>query len=846
MKITKLIIASLLATLALAACHTDDLPGGNTLPKGAVRITAAIEGVQTRAPQLDADGAGSFEPADEWGMYTFTGDATSPAYSNQNIAYQADNSNLLYWKDLSETEAVTFSAHYPRITGTMPDIDDPAAYLYMPQAYNNTDDLLHATATASKGETVALTFKHLMHRLVINLTAGDGMEGADLSSALINSVAKDGYTPTMFANVEVNLLTGTVTYGKATGSVMLSNGGGAKADWKVAPQDLTAGAEWLRITVGEDVWYYHVPADLNTAEPGNQTRLESGKRLTLTLTLKKSPDTGNTEVELTGSDISGWDTQPEITDEVVIGGGTSGITTYEALLSALQTGGTSADAPTLITLGADITIPAGGDNDTPPINGSGYFKIDGGNHTMTWGVGSNYILGNLNPDADAVHVELTNIKLVQDMATYFPAITVSNGTITLGKGVALDGPPPVITAYSEKAALELGDGCELSDATSSLYCAAVSYGATLVLNGGRTAVGAYIALECNLYSPVSHPLISVPKALTGDVNLTLNLVGVTSIAGGTGGYQPSQADCDHLIVNPESTVSLYGEPRQKYGDDFELYLDPADNPIKLRLKNFTPPASGTIDMTNMTADVAQLTIRAALATGHTEIKLTGEFSKIGMGGMNGTFVYNTKITKCDLSGVTDWGTPATLSGNAFYVCTALQEVVLPGNVQVIGEYAFSSCAALTTVNLSQVTRIDEYAFRECTSLTALTLDNVEAIDLAAFYECTGLETLEIPKCTRFGNYIVTGCKALTRIKATAAGDFVDIDGGNSIERYAVFHNRTISGHTGDNAFDPTKCALVLNPDKYEDGGAVPTASANNEWTVGQTGGRMRWKSITPR
>lgn len=269
MKITKLITASgfFLATLIPMACTNDDMPGGNTLPEGAVHITAAIEGVQTtRAPQLDANGAGSFAPADEWGMYTFTGDAASPAYSNQNIAYKADNSTPLYWENLSETEAVTFSAHYPRITNTMPDIDDPAAYLYMPQAWNNTDDLLHATATASKGGTVALTFKHLMHRLVINLTAGDGMEGTNLSSALINSATKND-APTMSASVEVNLLTGVVNYDRVDGSVILSNGGGPKADWKVAPQDLTAGAEWLKITVGGDVWYYHVPADLNTAEP---------------------------------------------------------------------------------------------------------------------------------------------------------------------------------------------------------------------------------------------------------------------------------------------------------------------------------------------------------------------------------------------------------------------------------------------------------------------------------------------------------------------------------------------------------------------------------------------------
>ena len=130
MKATRYLFTALsLAVLALSACTNDDLPGGNTLPEGAVHITAGIEGVQTRAPQLDANGAGSFESTDMWGMYTFTGDAASPAYSNQNIAYRADNSNPLYWKDLSETEAVTFSAHYPRITNTMPDIDDPAAYM---------------------------------------------------------------------------------------------------------------------------------------------------------------------------------------------------------------------------------------------------------------------------------------------------------------------------------------------------------------------------------------------------------------------------------------------------------------------------------------------------------------------------------------------------------------------------------------------------------------------------------------------------------------------------------------------------------------------------------------------
>lgn len=522
------------------------------------------------------------------------------------------------------------------------------------------------------------------------------------------------------------------------------------------------------------------------------------------------------------------------------------VTTYDALLNALQTGGTSADAPTLISLGGNITIPAGGDYDTPPMNGSGHFKIDGGHHTLTWDntASNRHLLGNFSPDAGAVYIELTNINLDrQDMNA---AVCVYNGKITLGKDVALSGQDGnMILANGEKAALELGDGCELSYETgSSPCCVSVWYGATLVLNGGKTAAGAYIGLDCNFYPAVSYPLISVPKALTGDVHLLLKMIGTTPVAQGIGNYQLTQADCDRLIVNPESTVGVYAGWGGKYDGNFELHLDPAaDYQIKLRLKNFTPPTSGTIDVTGMTDVVARATICAALEAGHTEIELKGELSKIGMGGQWGVFADNTQITKCDLTEVTGWGATPTLPELAFKDCTALQEVTLPDGVQVIGEYAFIRCAALTTVNLSQVTQIDESAFRGCTSLKTLTLDNVAAIGLDAFYGCTGLETLKIPKCTWFGNYIVTGCKALTRIEAIAAGDFVHISDGSSIERTAVFHNRT--AHSGDNVFNPAKCDLVLNADKQEGGGAVPTVSANNEWTVAQYGGLMRWKSITP-
>ena len=157
-----------LATLLLVSCNKDK---GNHLEDddNVVQITASIDGtadggtVSAGRATVDNDGEGTFDPGDTWGLYAYT---TEGDYMNANTEYKYEET-ILYWKDLSETEAVTFSAHYPRITE---EIADPAAYIYKP--WNHTDDLLHATATASKGETVALTFKHLMHRLVVNLIAG--------------------------------------------------------------------------------------------------------------------------------------------------------------------------------------------------------------------------------------------------------------------------------------------------------------------------------------------------------------------------------------------------------------------------------------------------------------------------------------------------------------------------------------------------------------------------------------------------------------------------------------------------------------------------------------------------
>lgn len=256
---------------------------------------------------------------------------------------------------------------------------------------------------------------------------------------------------------------------------------------------------------------------------------------------------------------------------------------------------------------------------------------------------------------------------------------------------------------------------------------------------------------------------------------------------------------------------------------------------EVTLKDVVPDEPIDVDQYASAVEV-KAAIQAILNAGVTEIKLKGDLAKVGMGGVYGTFAENKQITKCDLTGVTGWGATPTLPDRAFRGCTALQEVKLPDGVQVIGEYAFVYCAALTTVSLSQITRIDNNAFYECTSLAELTTDNVTAIDDNAFWGCTSLQTLKIPQCTRFGYYIVTGCSSLTRIEATAAGDFVDIDDTGRTITEAVFLNKF---HSGEEAFNSAECTLVLNADKKAGGSAVPKVSNGNKWPSGL----IIWKSI---
>lgn len=90
-------------------------------------------------------------------------------------------------------------------------------------------------------------------------------------------------------------------------------------------------------------------------------------------------------------------------------------------------------------------------------------------------------------------------------------------------------------------------------------------------------------------------------------------------------------------------------------------------------------------------------------------------------------------------------TVTAVGGKAFYKCTALKKVTLPGSITAIGRDAFYGCTKLSGITIpANVTAVEAKAFYGCMKLVKITIPaNVTVIGSKAFYGCKKLTTVSI-------------------------------------------------------------------------------------------------------
>ena len=120
-----------------------------------------------------------------------------------------------------------------------------------------------------------------------------------------------------------------------------------------------------------------------------------------------------------------------------------------------------------------------------------------------------------------------------------------------------------------------------------------------------------------------------------------------------------------------------------------------------------------------------------------------------------------------INGDTEYATSNNSIGKfMFYLCSKLEEIIIPTNTIIIDKWAFQDCSNLTTIgNLTaNVASIGSAAFMRTKLSSIIIPESVTTLESNTFSSCTDLTSITIPSTiTTIGNSAFSGCTKLVDI-----------------------------------------------------------------------------------
>lgn len=297
MKTIQAITAMMLAYLALTACNKEEFPPDRTTPDGngnAIRITATMgdftgNSPDTRATIDEASGKGSFEKGDQILVYATPYAPTSDLFRTATFdgtSWECDTP--LQWSDLPEDgsgKGYEFTGYYPVLT-TAPDTDNDINFIVESDQSRQEDyaasELLMSIARVERGEDVKFIFHHFMARILVTLTASEGVTQEVVNNATVT-------IKNMRVNSQVDLRRRSISapptpvYDNITPLPSATSPG---TFYAIVPPFQTLASGRIEVTADGQTFTYQVPGS-------DGLKLISGETTRVNLTLKRatpSPD----------------------------------------------------------------------------------------------------------------------------------------------------------------------------------------------------------------------------------------------------------------------------------------------------------------------------------------------------------------------------------------------------------------------------------------------------------------------------------------------------------------------------------------------------------------------------